>query len=289
MTKTSKTSDTKKTAPAKSAQAKTAPAKTAGSGKHKEGKDFHAQHSHLFAKDARDYRVGRDIQPKRDLSRYVKWPRYVRIQRQRAILKKRLKVPPAINQFTRTLEKNSADLVFKLLKNYTTESRETKRKRLIEAAKAEVNQKDGKSGASEKKSEKPMLLKYGINHITTLIEQKKAKLVVIAHDVDPIEIVVWLPALCRKMDVPYCIVKGKARLGLFVHKKSVTAVALTEVRSGDASALAQVVASVRARYDDSTAMRKWGGGIMGTKAQAVIKRREKLAAREASRALGGGH
>ena len=35
----------------------------------------------------------------------------------------------------------------------------------------------------------------------------------IAHDVDPIELVVWLPALCRKMNVPYCIVKGKARLG----------------------------------------------------------------------------
>ena len=36
---------------------------------------------------------------------------------------------------------------------------------------------------------------------------------VIAHDVDPIELVVWLPALCRKMEVPYAIVKGKSRLG----------------------------------------------------------------------------
>ena len=36
---------------------------------------------------------------------------------------------------------------------------------------------------------------------------------VIAHDVDPIELVIWLPALCRKMGIPYCIVKGKARLG----------------------------------------------------------------------------
>ena len=25
--------------------------------------------------------------------------------------------------------------------------------------------------------------------------------------------VIWLPALCRKKDVPYCIIKGKARLG----------------------------------------------------------------------------
>jgi ribosomal protein L7Ae-like RNA K-turn-binding protein len=47
--------------------------------------------------------------------------------------------------------------------------------------------------------------------------QNKAQLVVIAHDVDPIELVVWLPALCRKMEVPYCIVKGKARLGSVLH------------------------------------------------------------------------
>jgi large subunit ribosomal protein L7Ae len=44
-------------------------------------------------------------------------------------------------------------------------------------------------------------------------KQGKAQLVVIAHDVDPIELVVWLPALCRKMGVPYAIVKGKSRLG----------------------------------------------------------------------------
>jgi len=41
-----------------------------------------------------------------------------------------------------------------------------------------------------------------------------------AHDVDPIELVVFLPALCRKMGVPYVIVKGKARLGTVVHKKT---------------------------------------------------------------------
>jgi hypothetical protein len=50
-------------------------------------------------------------------------------------------------------------------------------------------------------------------HFIPFFLQSKAQLVVIAHDVDPIELVVWLPALCRKMEVPYCIVKGKARLG----------------------------------------------------------------------------
>lgn len=45
-------------------------------------------------------------QPKMDMSRFVRWPRYIRLQRQRKILKTRLKVPPAINQFTNTLDKN---------------------------------------------------------------------------------------------------------------------------------------------------------------------------------------
>merc|ERR1712194_758813 len=80
---------------------------------------------------------------------------------------------------------------------------------------------------------KPQVLKYGLNHVTTLIENNSAKLVVIAHDVDPIELVVWLPALCRKKEVPYCIVKGKGRLGQLVHKKSAAVVALTTVNNED--------------------------------------------------------
>ena len=67
---------------------------------------FHDVHSHLFVKQPRNYGIGRSIPPKRDLTRFVKWPRYIRIQRQRAILKRRLKVPPAINQFSRALDKN---------------------------------------------------------------------------------------------------------------------------------------------------------------------------------------
>ena len=43
------------------------------------------------------------------------------------------------------------------------------------------------------------------------VENGKAQLVAIAHDVDPIELVVWLPALCKKMGVPYCIVKVRPR------------------------------------------------------------------------------
>merc|ERR1711872_943306 len=144
----------------------------------------------LIEKRPKNFGIGSDVQPKRDQTRFVRWPKYVRLQRLKRILYQRLKVPPSINQFTQTLDQQTATQMFKLLHKYRPERKA-----------------DGKSDTEKK----PVVIKYGINHITKLIESKKAKLVCIAHDVDPIEIVVWLPALCRKMGVPYCIVKGKAR------------------------------------------------------------------------------
>lgn len=251
------------------------------SGKRRPASAFHKEHAHLFPKNARSFGIGRSVQHATDLSRFVKWPRYVRIQRQRSILKKRLKVPPALNQFTRAVDKNQASTLFKLLAHYRPESIEDKTKRL--KAKAETGAK-GKAAASDvSKTEKPLFVKYGLNHITQLVESKKAKLVVIAHDVEPIELVVWLPALCRKMDVPYVIVKSKARLGHLVHKKTTSVVALTEVRREDVAKLEQVVANARLQFNDNAAeRRRWGGGIMGSKAQAVTKARARAVAREAA-------
>ncbi|KAE8800124.1 UPF0678 fatty acid-binding protein-like protein [Hordeum vulgare] len=37
---------------------------------------------------------------------FIKWPKVMRMQRQCRIFKQRLKVPPALHQFTRTLDKN---------------------------------------------------------------------------------------------------------------------------------------------------------------------------------------
>ena len=49
----------------------------------------------------------------------------------------------------------------------------------------------------------PLFSVVADNDVTTLVDKKKAKLVVIAIDV---ELVMFLPALFRKMGVPYCIV-----------------------------------------------------------------------------------
>merc|ERR1739844_282496 len=100
-------------------------------------------------------------------------------------------------------------------------------------------------------SDAPTVLKYGLKHVTKLVEEKKAELVLIACDVDPIELVMWLPALCRKMEVPFMIVKDKARLGALVHQKTAAVVALTGVDKGDVSQLDLLKNLAMEKYNDN--------------------------------------
>merc|ERR1712056_109331 len=228
-----------------------------------------AQKNPLFEKTPRNCRLGGDIQPKRDLTRFTRWPKYVRLQRMKKIMLMRLKVPPAINQFNCAMDKNQAASVLRLFKKYQPETREAKKNRLMEMAQ---QKKDGQ----EVKTKKPQVIKYGLNHVTTLIENKSAKLVVIAHDVDPLELVCWMPALCRKKEVPYCIIKGKGRLGQLVHKKSASCVALTSVDQADKKELDTLASNMMAQFNDNAEVRRrWVGGIMGIKSQHVMQRREK--------------
>ena len=62
----------------------------------------------LFKKRPKNFGIGQDIQPKRDHTCFVKWPHYIWLQWQRVILYKRLKVPPAINQVTQALDRQTA-------------------------------------------------------------------------------------------------------------------------------------------------------------------------------------
>lgn len=220
----------------------------------------------------KNFGIGQAIQPKRNLSRYTKWPEYVRLQRQKKVLSMRLKVPPSIAQFQYTLDRNTAAETLKLFNKYRPETAAEKKERLTKEAAAIAEGKTRKEA-----SPKPYVVKYGLNHVVSLVENKKAKLVLIANDVDPIELVVFLPALCKKMGVPYAIIKGKARLGTLVNQKTSAVAALTEVRSEDEAALAKVISTVNAnfadKYDD--VKRHWGGGIMGAKAQAKQAKRAK--------------
>mmetsp|Transcript_15563 Transcript_15563/g.29960 ORF Transcript_15563/g.29960 Transcript_15563/m.29960 type:complete len:81 (+) Transcript_15563:653-895(+) len=74
------------------------------------------------------------------------------------------------------------------------------------------------------------------------------------------------------MDVPFCIIKGKARLGSVVHKKNATALAFTQINNEDKREFDKIVESVRPMYNEATRI-SWGGGIMGAKSTAMMKKR----------------
>jgi len=225
----------------------------------------------LFKKSARNFRIGGDIQPVRDLTRFVRWPKYIRIQRQKRIMFLRLKSPPAIAQFQATVDKNQASSLLKLLSKYSPENKKDKKVRLQKEAESR------KAGNAGHVGPKPNHLKFGLNHVTTLVEEGKAKLVVIAHDVDPMEMMVFMPALCRKKNVPFCFIKSKARLGKLCHTKTATCVALTDVSKEDLTDFNNLQNTFRAQFNDNVQLRRtWGGGVMGIKNQHMMSKREKL-------------
>ncbi|KAK1282386.1 60S ribosomal protein L7a [Acorus calamus] len=196
----------------------------------------------LFEKRPKQFGIGGALPPKKDLHRFVKWPKVVRIQRQRRILKQRLKVPPALNQFTRTLDKNLASNLFKMLLKYRPEDKAAKKERLLKRAQAES---EGKT-----------------------VEAKK-------------------PIVVKKMEIPYCIVKGKSRLGAIVHKKTASVLCLTTVKNEDKLEFSKILEAIKANFNDKfdEIRKKWGGGIMGSKSQAKAKAKEKLLAKEAAQRM----
>lgn len=56
-------------------------------------------------------------------------------------------------------------------------------------------------------------IKKGTNETTKAVERGIAKLVIIAEDVDPPEVVAHLPLLCEEKKIPYVYVPSKKRLG----------------------------------------------------------------------------
>lgn len=56
-------------------------------------------------------------------------------------------------------------------------------------------------------------VKKGTNETTKAIERGIAKLVVIAEDVEPPEVVAHLPLLCEERNIPYVFVPTKGQMG----------------------------------------------------------------------------
>uniref|UniRef100_M3Z157 60S ribosomal protein L7a n=1 Tax=Mustela putorius furo TaxID=9669 RepID=M3Z157_MUSPF len=230
----------------------------------------------LFEKKPKNFGIGQDIQPQRDFTHFVKWPYYMWLEWQR----KHLKVPPVINKFAQALNLQTATQRLKLAHKYRPETKQKKQRLLAQGEKTAA-------GKVDVPSKRLPDLRAGINIVTTLVENKRAQLVVITHDVDPTELVVFLPALFCK-GVPYCIIKGKAILGHLVDRKTYTTIAFTQVNSEDKGALVKPVEAIKTNYNDryNEIYCHWEGNVLVPKLMSLNAKIEKAKAKELATKLG---
>ncbi len=88
-------------------------------------------------------------------------------------------------------------------------------------------------------------VRKGTNEATKAIERGEAKLVVMAEDVEPEEIVMHLPVICAEKNTPYTYVSEKAALGKAAGLGVGTAaIAIANPGTGEA-ALRELLAKIR--------------------------------------------
>ena len=85
-------------------------------------------------------------------------------------------------------------------------------------------------------------VRKGTKETTKAIERGQAKLVVIAEDVDPPEVVAHLPLLCEERKIPYVFVPTKEQIGKAIGI-DVPAAAACIAKEGDAVGLVKEIAT----------------------------------------------
>jgi len=88
-------------------------------------------------------------------------------------------------------------------------------------------------------------IKKGTNEVTKAIERGNAKLVLVAQDTNPKEIIMHLPALCEEKGIPIVAVPKKDELGEVAGLNIPTA-AIAVIQEGDAKqALKELVSKLK--------------------------------------------
>lgn len=83
-------------------------------------------------------------------------------------------------------------------------------------------------------------VRKGTNETTKAVERAQAKLVVIAEDVDPPEVVAHLPLICDERKIPYVFVPSKQKIGSAIGI-DVPAAAASIVELGDSAGLVKEI------------------------------------------------
>tara|TARA_Y100000310_G_C20607054_1_gene776059 strand:+ start:854 stop:1174 length:321 start_codon:yes stop_codon:yes gene_type:complete len=98
---------------------------------------------------------------------------------------------------------------------------------------AEANDKAYEAIEIAKKTGK---IKKGANEVTKAVERGTAKLVVVAQDIQPKEVIMHLAPLCKEKNITYIEVPSKTDLGTSASLKVSTA-AVAIVKEGDSKKL----------------------------------------------------
>lgn len=84
-------------------------------------------------------------------------------------------------------------------------------------------------------------IKKGANEVTKLVERGQAKLVLVAGDVNPPEVIMHFGPLCKEKKIPLVTVPSKEELGT-VAGLNVSTAAVAIVKEGDAKDLIKQIA-----------------------------------------------
>jgi len=97
------------------------------------------------------------------------------------------------------------------------------------------------------KTAKKGKIKAGINEVTKAIERGTAKMVIIAEDVSPKEVVMHLPILCDEKQVPFSFIDTRKDLGEKAGLRTATAsIAIVETDAeADLKDLSKKIAELR--------------------------------------------
>jgi large subunit ribosomal protein L7Ae len=90
-------------------------------------------------------------------------------------------------------------------------------------------------------------IRKGMNEVTKSIERSLAKLVIMAEDVSPPEILFHVPLLCEEKGIPFCYVSTKKELGNAARiNVASSAIAIENVGSGNDRELEDIIKKLEA-------------------------------------------
>ena len=96
------------------------------------------QKNHLSHPSPKNFRHGNDIRPRIIKSQFMKFPRYAQLQRQKKILMKRKKCSPSLAKFFEPLNKDNFKKIFRIIENYSSESKKEKKERFQKEVKEKM-------------------------------------------------------------------------------------------------------------------------------------------------------